>query len=155
MEPGRATMSKLSVTTESGAIYIIDGDKVTGGSKELKDGTLLNPPVQINKSLLIDTPERERPGVVRPVVRSTAVVKIERRILNQYKWYRQGGLMRCCIMTLEEAEIEDEPKDGDVIQCKYCKDYMVWSDGAWQWKPDETLSKSQERRLRVQRRIEP
>jgi len=75
----------LLVTTESGAVYYVDdgnfagaGSKVTGGSKNLKRGKLLNSPVQIGKSMLISTPERAHlnPEFKNPSVLSTPVVQI-------------------------------------------------------------------------------
>ena len=74
-------MSKLRVTTASGAIYTIDEATklVTGGSKDLKAGKLLSD-IHINRSLYIGTPERAklylRPGAM-PSVISTPVVSIE------------------------------------------------------------------------------
>ena len=67
----------IQVTTESGAIYLIDGKKVMGGSKKLKDGRLLYP-VQVGDSMLISTPERTHlnPHYKDPSVVSTPVVKI-------------------------------------------------------------------------------
>ena len=50
---------------------------------------------------------------------------------------RPGGLMRCCLLTLdEEMNIATEkPKDGDTLHCKWCDDPygMVFVGGAWQW----------------------
>ncbi len=53
--------------------------------------------------------------------------------MNQYKAIRIGGLMRCCIATIENAEIKKAPKEGDIMECQYCSDQMVWKDGAWEW----------------------
>lgn len=73
------------VTTFSGAIYIIsDSGKVTGGSKDLKNGKLVFGPPVVGKSLLIETPERvalrdippPEDGVI-PCVVSSRVVEIE------------------------------------------------------------------------------
>jgi hypothetical protein len=68
----------LQVTTASGAIYMVDGLKVMGGSKKLKDGKLLYP-VQLGDSMLISTPEREHlnPNFTNPAVLSTPVTRIE------------------------------------------------------------------------------
>jgi hypothetical protein len=67
------------IKTESGARYIVVGDVVKGGSKNLKDGRLLNPPVQIGKCLLMLTPERAHlnPHYRNPGVMSTPVVEME------------------------------------------------------------------------------
>jgi len=47
---------------------------------------------------------------------------------------RQGGLFRCCVETAEKAE--NGKNDGDVIFCQYCKEPMVWKDGAYE-RPEE------------------
>lgn len=49
---------------------------------------------------------------------------------------RPGGLMRCCMASLQEARepATEAPMEGDRVKCKYCQDgMMVYSDGAWQW----------------------
>jgi hypothetical protein len=54
-----------------------------------------------------------------------------------------GGLMRCCLATLDElypngpAAIAAE---GQRLQCKYAPPasdhgWMVFTDGSWRWKP--------------------
>lgn len=76
----------LKVTTESGAVYFVDdgnfagaGSRVTGGSKHLEDGRLLNSPVLVGKSMRILAPERSylNPHFTNPGVLSTPVIKIE------------------------------------------------------------------------------
>ena len=48
---------------------------------------------------------------------------------------RYGGLLRCCIYTL--CELNHLAKEGDTIQCKYCKSGgMRFRDGAWEWDHD-------------------
>lgn len=49
-----------------------------------------------------------------------------------------GGLMRCCIATLEERmpTCAEEPKDGERLACRYCRNKMIFRDGAWQWDRD-------------------
>lgn len=52
-----------------------------------------------------------------------------------------GGLMRCCLATLDEAMVAAEvpPKDGDKLQCKYHDGYgMIFSGGAWRWNKPES-----------------
>jgi hypothetical protein len=49
------------------------------------------------------------------------------------KRVRIGGLMRCCMATLDTTVIKKAPKEGDTIECRYCSDQMVWKDGAWEW----------------------
>lgn len=69
---------RAMVKTESGALYLVDGDKVMGGSKNLKDGKLVLP-VRLNHSMLMLTPERahHNPHFKNPAVMSTPVVEIE------------------------------------------------------------------------------
>jgi len=91
---------KYLVETESGAEYIVeyftdeDGEavpyeykdlhittqanNVTGGSKQLETGVLLNSPIMFGKPLLIYTPQRGHlnPQFRNPCVCSTQVVKI-------------------------------------------------------------------------------
>lgn len=52
---------------------------------------------------------------------------------------RQGGLMRCCIASLDEAmeAATEPPKEDDRLQCKWCGKLgtgaMIFRDGAWEW----------------------
>lgn len=52
---------------------------------------------------------------------------------------RLGGLMRCCLATLDEAMLATDtvPKEGDRLACKYHDkgdgDTMVFHDNAWEW----------------------
>ena len=66
------------VTTYSGAVYIVEGSKVTGGSKGLKDGTLQAPPM-IGRSMTIATPERHHlnPHFGTAGVMTSTVISIE------------------------------------------------------------------------------
>jgi hypothetical protein len=68
----------LQVTTVSGSIYFVTGDKVIGGSKNLKNGKLLYP-VQLGDAMLISAPERQHlnPVFTNPAVLSTPVARIE------------------------------------------------------------------------------
>lgn len=44
---------------------------------------------------------------------------------------RIGGLMRCCLETLDERT---EPgAEGDEQACKYCSHSARFRDGAWEW----------------------
>jgi hypothetical protein len=49
---------------------------------------------------------------------------------------RTGGLMRCCLETLD-GYYPDGPaakaSDGDVLSCKHCRSSMIFSDGSWKW----------------------
>lgn len=48
---------------------------------------------------------------------------------------RTGGLMRCCLATLEERmpTCADDPVEGEKLVCRYCSGNMVFRDGAWEW----------------------
>lgn len=56
--------------------------------------------------------------------------------MAEYKVFH-GGLMRCCLATLDEhmQAAEEPPKEGDVLPCKYHPDdnSMIFTDGAWRW----------------------
>lgn len=49
---------------------------------------------------------------------------------------RSGGLMRCCLATIDQYEGPVEI--GTVLPCEHCKDSMVIAlDGVWEWnRPD-------------------
>lgn len=60
---------------------------------------------------------------------------------------RDGGLMRCCLATLDAAmaEAAEPPKEGDTLLCKYCKgDGMRFRDGAWEWNFDPAALRERE-----------
>jgi hypothetical protein len=51
---------------------------------------------------------------------------------------RPGGLMRCCLATLNEhmAGRCEAPKEGERLGCRYCKNVgggMIFRGGAWEW----------------------
>jgi hypothetical protein len=51
---------------------------------------------------------------------------------------RIGGLMRCCLDTLDSAmdAATEAPKEGDMLVCKYHHrdgNQMIFHDGAWEW----------------------
>lgn len=55
--------------------------------------------------------------------------------VESYK-LRIGGLLRCCTQSLADAmaEATEEPKEGDHVDCKWCKgEGMRFRDGAWEW----------------------
>lgn len=59
--------------------------------------------------------------------------------MHQYL-VRPGGLMRCCIVTLEGymEEATTPPKEGDKLHCEWCRDgEMIFRDGAWEWNRKE------------------
>lgn len=56
---------------------------------------------------------------------------------------RKGGLMQCCLRTLEDVLLrmanaeEPQPAVGERIRCTYHGNYMIRAeDGAWEWDPD-------------------
>ncbi len=55
---------------------------------------------------------------------------------------RIGGLMRCCLSTLEDfmARAKEQPKEGDTLLCRYhCNNGgMIFRNGAWEWNRPET-----------------
>lgn len=48
---------------------------------------------------------------------------------------KPGGVLRCCAANLEEALSAGAVKEeeGERIYCKYCGDYLIVRDGAWEW----------------------
>ncbi len=50
---------------------------------------------------------------------------------------RHGGLMRCCLATLDEfmATKDEPPEEGDTLRCKYHCDNggMIFRNGGWEW----------------------
>lgn len=56
----------------------------------------------------------------------------------EYK-YRQGGLMRCCLVTLAnfydmpDATVVADVAEGTKMPCRSCSSTMVFVEGAWQW----------------------
>ena len=51
---------------------------------------------------------------------------------NEYQ-IRQGGLYRCCLITLEETDLDTPPIEGDTIACSYCGTIMSMSKCSWEW----------------------
>lgn len=52
---------------------------------------------------------------------------------------RPGGLMRCCLETLEKSMQgrAESPKEGETMQCKYHDgEGMIYRNGAWEWNHD-------------------
>lgn len=45
---------------------------------------------------------------------------------------RIGGLLRCCLTTLDEAENLKE-EEGETLHCKYCSSSMIFLNDAWEW----------------------
>lgn len=44
---------------------------------------------------------------------------------------RIGGLLRCCIATAEETNVQ--PTEGAILPCKWCNDSLRFCGGAWEW----------------------
>ena len=50
---------------------------------------------------------------------------------------RPGGLIRCCILTIEEDSPKN-PAEGEKIKCRYCSSgTMIFKNGAWEWDKEE------------------
>lgn len=64
------------------------------------------------------------------------LVTIQEGEMSHYEAVRLGGLMRCCLATLEEKRTAD-PKyaeEGATLKCDYCSDgEMIFNNGAWEW----------------------
>lgn len=48
---------------------------------------------------------------------------------------RIGGVMRCCIKTLDESEHLREV-EGEILKCKWCSSSLRFRAGAWEWNRD-------------------
>lgn len=47
-----------------------------------------------------------------------------------------GGLMRCCLQTLDEHYPngpEAKAAEGEILSCKWCSSSMIFHDGYWRW----------------------
>lgn len=58
---------------------------------------------------------------------------------------RQGGLMRCCLLTLARYHETTAAKfsvastpEGDVLPCASCNNSMVFTQGGWEWNKAQT-----------------
>lgn len=51
---------------------------------------------------------------------------------------RIGGLLRCCIQTLNMRQPDDEA-DGATLECDYCDSRMIVRAGAWEWAAPESI----------------
>ena len=57
---------------------------------------------------------------------------------GEFKTVWQGGLMRCCLKTLEDEELDKEPEIDQILECKYCDEEMIYREDGWHWnKPDD------------------
>ena len=50
---------------------------------------------------------------------------------------RPGGVMRCCVATLEKRALDNPPYEGERLPCDYCSSALIYRDGAWEWERDE------------------
>lgn len=52
----------------------------------------------------------------------------------------QGGLMRCCLLSLSEHVNENPDREvvgNEVIDCNYCSNgSMIHEEGVWRWNHD-------------------
>jgi len=47
-----------------------------------------------------------------------------------------GGMLRCCVATLNEMDLDTEVENGQTLDCKYEKENnqsMILEDGIWKW----------------------
>lgn len=52
----------------------------------------------------------------------------------------QGGLMRCCLESLDvymqarnDEGRDDDGDDGDIVDCRHCASSMIRTGGIWKW----------------------
>ncbi len=57
---------------------------------------------------------------------------------DRHHAYKPGGMLRCCILTIQELGEEDYPdlKAGDTLACTYCDAILTHDGEAWGWVPD-------------------
>ncbi len=56
---------------------------------------------------------------------------------KRYPRIRPGGLMNCCILTINE-DAPHSPAEGKKIKCRYCSSgTMIFKNGAWEWVKEE------------------
>lgn len=55
--------------------------------------------------------------------------------MNEHK-LRPGGVMRCCIATLEIRTTKGPPEEGETLPCQWCSSGLIYRDGAWEWDRD-------------------
>lgn len=68
---------------------------------------------------------------------------------HHYK-VRQGGLMRCCLASLDAYMLAatTPPQDGDKIRCRsHGGKGMIFRDGAWELAEARCLTNSPEKKL--------
>lgn len=59
------------------------------------------------------------------------------KITDTRKPLHTGGVLRCCILSLDQHEQAGGASDeGTVLPCRYCKSALHVKDGVWRWKPD-------------------
>jgi hypothetical protein len=60
--------------------------------------------------------------------------------MSRYK-VRHGGLMRCCLATLQDrmATCAPDPKEDEAIKCSHCNNFMVFRNDAWEWDRERSI----------------
>lgn len=58
-------------------------------------------------------------------------------MIERYQLY-PGGLMRCCEASLSKhmTNMAELPEEGTKFNCEYCRNPMIYKDGAWRWDQD-------------------
>ena len=54
----------------------------------------------------------------------------------------QGGLMRCCIDTIQRLPLDKDFEDGYILNCMYEGDdnrQMILDEGVWRWNREGTI----------------
>lgn len=52
--------------------------------------------------------------------------------------YRPGGLMRCCILTIQlDTSVDTE---GKLIKCPHCLGYLLFKNNAFEWYTPITIN---------------
>lgn len=46
-----------------------------------------------------------------------------------------GGLMRCCVMSLNATQLHKTPDHNQTMNCHFCDNQMIWNnpDMGWRW----------------------
>lgn len=53
---------------------------------------------------------------------------------------RIGGVMRCCIQTLNDTPLRSE-NEGEILKCVYCSNSLRVRAGAWEWNDERECEK--------------
>jgi hypothetical protein len=55
---------------------------------------------------------------------------------DDYDKVNAGGLMRCCLETLDDYYPDGPAKkaaESEVLPCEHCASSMIFNDGYWHW----------------------